>query len=244
MATDSGFVCPAGYSVNDGIDPSHCTTKYASVDDAAGILTKLGSGTLMAKIDISNAYRNIPVHPQDRPLLGMQWKGRIFVDTVLPFGLRSAPKIFATIADCLEWILFQEGVSHCIHYLDDFLTLGPPNSDECQKNLGILCHVCDTLGFPLATEKVEGPNPVITFLGITLDSTRMELRLPPEKLAALKHKVEHWLTIRKATKQQILSLIGHLVHAAKVIPPGRTFIRRMLDVAHSRKSLYHWVRLT
>ena len=48
----------------------------------------------------------------------------MYVDTVLPFGLRSAPKIFNAIADILEWILSNEGVTDLMHYLDDFLFLG------------------------------------------------------------------------------------------------------------------------
>ena len=39
------------------------------------------------------------IHPHDRPLLGMQWRGKYFVDLVLPFGLRSAPFIFTSIVD-------------------------------------------------------------------------------------------------------------------------------------------------
>ena len=54
----------------------------------------LGKGAKLAKIDIAHAYRNVPVHPADRPLLGMQWKDGIYIDTTLPFGLRSTPKIF------------------------------------------------------------------------------------------------------------------------------------------------------
>ena len=33
----------------------------------------------------------IPVHPDDRLLLGMQWENDIFVDKTLPFRLSSAP---------------------------------------------------------------------------------------------------------------------------------------------------------
>ena len=62
--------------------------------------------TLMAKMDIKQAYRNIPVHPTDRYLIGMRWESRIFVDKTLPFGLRwSAPLLFSAVADALAWIM-------------------------------------------------------------------------------------------------------------------------------------------
>ena len=49
---------------------------------------------LLAKSDLSNTYRMIPVHPDDQPLLGVAWQGRVYMDRSMPFGLRSAAKIF------------------------------------------------------------------------------------------------------------------------------------------------------
>lgn len=93
---------PLERSVNDYIDPSLCSLSYASVDDAAAFVLKVGRGALLAKLDIKSAYRNIPIHPGDRHLLGMRWRDRVFVDTCLPFGLRSALKIFNATADGLQ----------------------------------------------------------------------------------------------------------------------------------------------
>lgn len=133
---------PDGRSINDGIDKGLCSLQYESVDDAARILMGLGKDAKLAKIDIAHAYRNVPVHPNDRSLLGMQWNNRIYIDTALPFGLRSAPKIFCAISDSLEWILLQAGISSCLHYLDDFLTLGAANTQECATNLKTLVETC------------------------------------------------------------------------------------------------------
>ena len=85
---------PKGYSVNDRIEPELCSLTYTSVDKAVQNVLELGTGIELAKFDVESAYRTVPVHPDDRRLLGMQWKGGIYVDTVLPFGLRSAPKIY------------------------------------------------------------------------------------------------------------------------------------------------------
>lgn len=56
-----------------------------SVDDIATRMVQLGRGALLAKFDLKSAYRNVPVHPVDRWLLGMEWKGQLFVDTA-PLG--------------------------------------------------------------------------------------------------------------------------------------------------------------
>ena len=118
-----------------------------------------------------------------------------------------------------------------MHYLDDFLTLGPPESPTCLRNLETIKGVCCHLGVPLALEKVEGPSQSLTFLGIVLDTRNMEARLPHEKLQRIRDQVATWLVRCKATKGQILSLVGLLQHATKVVKPGRTFVARMYTAA-------------
>ena len=92
---------PNGGSVNDGISKELCSLSYMSVDEVAARVVKLGKGALLAKFDLKAAYRNVPVHPDDRWLFGMLWEDQLYVDTVLPFGLRSAPIIFNAVADAL-----------------------------------------------------------------------------------------------------------------------------------------------
>ena len=116
---------PKDFSVNDGIPGSLCSLKYITVDDAVKQVSLLGPGTLMAKIDIKSAFRLLPVHPANRHLLQMKWNNLISINTCLPFGLHSAPKLFNILADLLQWIAQQYGVCHIMHYLDDFLLLEP-----------------------------------------------------------------------------------------------------------------------
>ena len=161
-------------------------------------------------------FRLLPVHPADRHFLAMHWKNQIFMDTSLSFGLRSAPKLFNTLANLLSWILQKQGITLLLHYLDDFLLMGPPQLSVCHRNLTTVKEVCAQLGIPLALEEVEGPSESLTFLGITLDTRCMEARLPADKLKRITTQVSSWLTNKKATKREILSLVGLLQHATKV----------------------------
>ena len=76
----------------------------------------IGPGTLLGKTDIKSAFRLLPLHPTDRHLLVMQWHQELFIDMCLPFGLRSAPKLFNILAEFLAWILKQQGVAPLLHY--------------------------------------------------------------------------------------------------------------------------------
>ena len=91
---------PEGMSVNDGIDKDLCSLQYESVDDAARILMGIGKGAQLAKIDIAHAYRNVPVHPADTYLLGMQWNDKIYIDTALPFWATICPQDLLRISRC------------------------------------------------------------------------------------------------------------------------------------------------
>ena len=234
---------PEGHSVNDGIDKKLCALKYVSVDDVALVIQKLGRGAQLAKMDVQAAYRNVPVHPDDRLLLGMKWEGQLFVDTALPFGLRSAPKIFTAVADALQWVVRARGVRYIAHYLDDFIVVGAPGSDEGAKALDLLLDTCRELGVPVAGHKVEGPSTRITFLGIEIDTVAMELRLPQDKLQRLTALVSDWRSRKSCRRQELESLIGHLSHACKVVRPGRRFLRGMIELLAIVRKRHHHVRL-
>ena len=234
---------PKGHSVNDGIPKALCSLKYITIDEAIKEIVQLGQGALLAKIDIKSAFRLLPVHPADRFMLGMRWNEGVYIDTCLPFGLRSSPKLFNILAEFLAWIAKQSGVSFLIHYLDDFLTMGPPSTLTCQHNLDTTIRICNHLGVPLALEKVEGPATTLPFLGIVLDTIRMEARLPEDKLKKLREEVSKWLDCNHARKHEILSLVGSLQHATKVVRCGRAFVSRMYATAAKVKEMHFHTRL-
>jgi len=234
---------PHGSSVNDGIDRDFCSFHYVSVDTAAARMHNLGRGALLAKMDIKQAYRHIPVAPEDRHLLGLSWKGETYIDQVLPFGLRLAPLIFSAVADALQWIMINRGVSWTIHYIDDFLTMGAPHSKECGSNMKIMEATCAAAGLPIEPAKSVGPVSCLTFLGIELDSVEGLLRLPKEKLQNIMQILQQWRGYKACKKRNLLSLIGVLSHAAKVVKPGRAFLRRLIDLSTSVEKLDHFIRL-
>ena len=177
---------PEGASVNDQLLRELTHVAYSSIEDASFAMHTLGPGAQLAKIDIRDAYRIIPVHPEDRPFLALSWQDRVYIDCQLPFGLASAPAIFSAVAEALEWILRRRGVRGVLHYLDDFLLMGAPGSRECSHALAITFSTCEELGVPLAMDKVEGPVVSLTFLGIRLCSSPLSVSLPRQKVAALR----------------------------------------------------------
>jgi hypothetical protein len=129
-------------------------------------------------------------------------------------------QIFTAQADGLLWVLYLHGIQAALHYLDDYIFFGNPHTLECADALKRALQLCEQLVVPVSKFKVEGPATVLTFLGISLDTEAMELRLPEEKLRRLKTLTQQWKTKRSCTKRDLLSLIGHLQHACLVVRPS------------------------
>ena len=193
LITDLHVSFSKGSSVNDGIDPALCSLQYTSVEKVAAAARRLGPGALLAKVDIKSAYRLILVHPDDRPLMGINRNRELYVDAMLPFGLRSTTKIFTAVVDALQWYICKKGVHGLDHYLDDFIIVAPPASDRARIFLQLLEDECDALGVPLAPEKKEGPATSLTFLGVGIDTQEGRLYLPSDTLTRLRQEVECWL---------------------------------------------------
>ncbi len=69
LITDLSF--PKGNIVNDLIPDNEANVTYAGLHDAINTIMRLSKGSLLAKFDISRAYRLLPVHPKHRALLCM-----------------------------------------------------------------------------------------------------------------------------------------------------------------------------
>ena len=235
---------PHGHSINDGISSELCSLRYASLDNAVEIIMGLGRSTALAKFDLSNAYRIVPVHPEDQPLLGIYWQGAVYMDRSLPFGLRSAPKIFNAVADVLAWILHDNGLPYVLHYLDDFLLMAPAGSSLAVRMTSLVESIFGYVGAPIAHHKTEGPSTVLTFLGIEIDTVRFQLSLPLEKVRRLRELLAQWRHRHNCTKRELQSFLGHLSHAAIVIRPGRIFLRSLFSRLSRLSRPFHYTRLT
>ena len=56
------------FNIDCGIDNFHM--HYLSLDDVVSHIKQLGKRTFIAKLDLENAFKFIPVQKEDLPLLG------------------------------------------------------------------------------------------------------------------------------------------------------------------------------
>ena len=88
--------------------------------------------------------------------------------------------------------------------------------------------LCDALGLRVNHEK-DICDTIADFCGIELDSIATEARLPPKELDKTRLAVAAALRGPFITHSDLQSLLCFLSFAAKVVVPGRAFLRRLFD---------------
>ena len=162
----------------------------------------------------------------------------------LVFGCRSSARLFDTLFQALCWIACNNyGVLTIFHLLDDFLTVDEPESAKGYRNMAVLSFLFNHLHVPLATHKCIGPTVCLEYLGVVLDSSKMEARLPLDKVSRIIEFIETLLNASSCSKRQLLQLLWHFNFASRVILPGRSFVSYLIDLSTSVKDLWHHVYL-
>lgn len=230
-------------SVNYNIPQQSSTTHYSSVSDATDLIQSMGRHCYLAKSDIADAFRIVPIHPSQYHLTGFFWQG-YYYDTCLPMGCSSSCAIFEQISSAIVWILANHfNIRNVVKVLDDFLFVAQTFS-ECQYMLSTFIAVCSDIGIPIAPHKTISPTTHLTFLGIALDTVAMEARLPQDKLSSYRADIFAVLQMEKITLRELKSLIGKLQFSTCIIPSGRPFLRRLHDLTVQARKPFHFIRLT
>ena len=229
-------------SVNINIPDTEANVKYATLRNALEIIIN-DKCLFLAKSDIADALRLIPLHPSDFRLMGFKLNNRYYFDKCLPMGCRSSCKIFERFSDSLLHILSEKyNVTRVVKVIDDFLFLAP-TAEECQDALLAFKDLAKEIGLPIADHKTVGPSRIITFLGIEINTVEGSCKLPPDKLENYLALTSSYINKRKISMRDAKSLLGKLSFASAVIPAGRTFLRRLYDLTsgkyepNSRKKL-------
>jgi hypothetical protein len=233
--------CPEGSSVNDGIPKEYGTLVYETLNDAVQLVAQAGKGAIMMKRDLKAAFRHVPMNPCDYWLLIFEWNGQFFVDMFLPFGLRTAPRIFNLFAEALHWVLETLFEWNLTHYLDDFLFVFPPGTDITPLSAQF-DEVLAEFGLTKAMEK-DMDGCVVVHLGFEFDSINMQVRLPLNKKQRAVEAVNTLLASSTAPLSMLESTLGFLSHCCQVVPLGRPFLRNLFSQVCRSQARHHRNRI-
>lgn len=235
---------PPSRGINDFIDSAYTSVQYTSFDQVVDKIAEIGSTVFLAKMDLKNAFRLLPIYPGDFDLMGIKLNDKYYIDKCLPMGCSISCRLFEMFSSFLEWaVSIESGNKTLSKYLDDFIFYSD-TYEGCCHMMSSFRAICSRLSVPIKEEKTTGPSKCIVFLGLEIDTTNRLIRVPHDKLQHLKALLININARHKITLRELQSLIGSLNFVCRAIRPGRAFNRRLYDALCKAKKPYHFIRIT
>ena len=188
--------------MNVCIPQDKCTVKYPNFDEAVKLAILAGKGCSMAKSDMSRAFRNIPLRPDQWYLLVMKAEHPItgeiffFMDKCLPFGSSISCAIFQRVSNVIAHIVKFRIGSNLVNYLDDYFFAALLKA-WCDGQVEEFLKVCEEINFPVALEKTVWGSTLMVFLGLLFDSIKQLVCIPMEKLQRAKDMIRFFLNVQE-----------------------------------------------
>ena len=234
--------CPIGGSINDYVSKDFyvgqkITLSYPGVDQLVSIVKLKERSCLLFQRDLSRAYRQIVMDPEEVSLLGYSFNGNIYFDKVLSFGLRSVAFIVQRVSDSIKYICSILNIS-IENYVDDLA--GADFSDKTWKSYIEHGNVLRFCGLSESLEKASPPFTQMVFIGVLFYSEARTLSVTPESLSKIHALVKEWLQMEEESLKQLQSLIGKLNIVAHCVKPARIFISRQNTCTPQMKKGLQW----
>ena len=180
----------------------------------------------MVKVDLKDAYFSVPVKEQHCPFLRFRWGERLYQFNCMPFGLGPAPRIFTKIMKPIVAFLRRLGV-RIIIYLDDMIILNQ-NSTELMKDLNSLLFLLTRLGFAINWKKSAlKPTQTLEFLGFLIDTVKMTMSLPEDKVSKLTQKCLKLISEKTVKVRAVAEVVGLFTSSVRAILPAPLHYRHL-----------------
>ena len=181
------------------------------------IRTSLIPGEWVSSIDLSDAYRFLPVHPNSTKYLRFCHISQVFQFTSLPFGLATAPQVFTMIVKEVRLMALTRGLR--LHqYLDD-LQINSQSQEEAHVNTQAVVDLTEALRWIINQEKSElKPTQVFSFVGYEYHLDSALVKPTQERWLKLQDLILHFKSKHVLTARCLMSLIGLLASTEKMVP--------------------------
>ena len=93
--------------------------QYQTIVNAISAINEIGVGALLAKTDLENAYKQVPVHPVDFELLGLSIDGQFYNDKTLPYCHKSLKESIQRLCEKRRFWKIMWGLKKSSLFLSD-----------------------------------------------------------------------------------------------------------------------------
>ena len=216
----------AGITKNCLDGRSHAYT-LPTVEDLATHVRLLGPSSWLWSSDLSRAYKQLRACPGDIPLLGFMFNGHTYLDVCPSFGARLSAGACQRTTSAVCYLMRKMGYNVLV-YLDDFCGIECSRQKADEAYAAFMALTAD-LGLQLAPTKCIPPTNCLEWLGFIVDTNAMIVSVPGPKLLEILQECRQWTARNAASKKDIQSLVGKLVHISRCLPHARRFICRILS---------------
>ncbi|CAL1715691.1 unnamed protein product [Somion occarium] len=209
---------PSIFSVNDDINPDEFQCEWGTFVACVLLIADAPEGTQASVNDVQNAYRNIPIHPDDQPYLVIFFLGLVILDHCAAFGSCSAPGIFGRVADAIVQIFKHYGVQAIIKWVDDFVFWRYPTrklidgSFEYSYDESLIFSVAERLGWPWSPTKHTPFSSSFTYNGFQWDIPSRTVELPASKKVKYLERLAPWISGATFTRKECEKMWLSLLH--------------------------------
>ena len=207
---------------------------FPKIEDFKRIVLNCGSGSFLWKRDLSRYYLQLPVDPNEYPLLCFVWRLTMFFFTALMFGLRHAGLQGQRVTTAVTWAHRRLGLDYddqqmfnSLNYSDD-IGGGEQSLDRATLSFNALGSLLSDLGLDESKSKAHPPSTSMPYLGILFDTIKMRMSIPPEKIAEVREEISLWMKRTTASKKSLQQLLGKLFWVSRCVRFSRGFMGRLI----------------
>jgi hypothetical protein len=194
-------------------------------------------------LDVEGAYRTIPVLPDHKRFLVVQFGDQFFIDHNIPFGLASASGLQGEVADATLDIWYSLGIKFIKKWVDDFVLFRFPHHSPFISHkytypydLVLAKRLISPLGIPWHASKGQDFTFNFSYVGLFWDIIHKSVSLTPEKCEKHLAKVTSFIQLASHSqflKNEVESLNGSLSHVSFVYLRGRSYLRNLIEFIKS-----------
>jgi hypothetical protein len=144
--------------------------KFPTVDTICNVIKQFNHSVLLFKIDLSRAFRQLPLDPLDAAFLGISWGGKTYLDNVLPFGWRHGSAASQRVTDAVRYILKKHDIT-VVNYIDDFIGVAPVH--DAHRAFYMTKKILADIGLVISEDKTVPPVSECVCLGIVINTNNL-----------------------------------------------------------------------
>ena len=191
-----------------------------------------GKSCYIAKMDMVNAYKNVPCTPTEYRLQGIHWLGKFFVETRQIFGAKTAVCNYDILGNTLlNLTLVNCKIENSLVHrqLDDVPIAVPEHKKEwCEEFVKEYKKCCEDVGIELAAddpkmEKAFSISQEGKVLGILFKTQNLEWAYPEDKKRRTLQGIEEFLSGEPVDLLMLQKLMGRINDVSLMAPFMKMF---------------------